>query len=76
MQSDCCREVGRRLSIPSRGHGPMDVQEWLADHTTLVPNPNYWGGKPKISELVSKPVPEPSARVIMLENGKPTSLIP
>jgi len=34
-------------------------KEWLpADHTTLVPNPNYWGGKPKISELVFKPVPE------------------
>ncbi|MDD3599078.1 MAG: glutathione ABC transporter substrate-binding protein [Firmicutes bacterium] len=53
------------------GTGPWMFKEWLpADHTTLVPNPNYWGGKPKISELVFKPVPEPSARVIMLENGQ------
>ena len=53
------------------GTGPWMFKEWLpADHTTLVPNPNYWGGKPKVSELVFKPVPEPSARVIMLENGQ------
>jgi len=53
------------------GTGPWMFKEWQpADHTTLVANPNYWGGKPKVSELVFKPTPEPSARVIMLETGQ------
>ncbi len=53
------------------GTGPFLFKEWMpADHTTMTANPNYWGGKPKISELVFKPVSEPSARVIMLETGQ------
>lgn len=53
------------------GTGPWVFKEWMAaDHTTLTPFKEYWGGAPKASELVFKPVTEPSARVIMLENGQ------
>lgn len=53
------------------GTGPWVFKEWVSgDHTTLVRNNNYWGMKPKVGELVFKPVPEPGARVIMLETGQ------
>ena len=35
------------------GNGAFKVSEIVAkDHVTLVPNPNYWGGVPKIQQLV------------------------
>ena len=28
------------------------IKEWVAgDHMTLVPNPNYYGGDPKLSQI-------------------------
>ena len=35
------------------GNGAFKISEIVAkDHVTLVPNPNYWGGPPKIQQLV------------------------
>jgi len=35
------------------GNGAFKISEIVAkDHTTLVPNPNYWGGPAKIQQLV------------------------
>jgi peptide/nickel transport system substrate-binding protein len=36
---------------------------------TLVPNPNYWGGKPKLDKLVLKPMPDATARIAALRSG-------
>jgi len=35
------------------GNGPFKISEIVSkDHTTLVPNPNYWGGAPKLQQLI------------------------
>jgi oligopeptide transport system substrate-binding protein len=35
------------------GNGPFKISEIVSkDHVTLVPNPNYWGGAPKIQQLI------------------------
>ena len=35
------------------GNGPYKVSEIAAkDHVTIVPNPNYWGGAPKLQKIV------------------------
>jgi oligopeptide transport system substrate-binding protein len=35
------------------GNGPFKISEIVSkDHTTLVPNTNYWGGAPKLQQLV------------------------
>lgn len=35
------------------GNGPFKVSEIAAkDHVTIVPNPNYWGGAPKLQKIV------------------------
>jgi len=34
------------------GNGPFKISEIVSkDHVTMVPNPNYWGGAPKIQTL-------------------------
>lgn len=35
------------------GNGPFKISEIVSkDHTTLVPNPNYWGGAPHLQQLI------------------------
>ena len=35
------------------GNGPFKISEIVSKaHTTLVPNPNYWGGAPKLQQLI------------------------
>jgi oligopeptide transport system substrate-binding protein len=34
------------------GNGPFKISEIVSkDHVTLVPNPNYWGGKPNFTKI-------------------------
>ncbi|MHB8612530.1 MAG: peptide ABC transporter substrate-binding protein [Candidatus Dormibacteraceae bacterium] len=35
------------------GNGPFKISEIVSkDHVTLVPNPNYWGGAPKLQQVI------------------------
>jgi ABC-type oligopeptide transport system substrate-binding subunit len=35
------------------GNGPFKVSEIASkDHVTMVPNPNYWGGAPKLQQVI------------------------
>ena len=41
------------------GSGPFIVKEWVkGDHITLVPNPNYFLGAPKLKEVVIHVIPD------------------
>lgn len=52
------------------GTGPYMVKEWVrGDHLTLVPNPNYWGDKPKTSTVIFKWNKESAARLTDLKSG-------
>jgi peptide/nickel transport system substrate-binding protein len=51
------------------GSGPYEFVEWIRDdHITLRANRNYWKFTPQIEEIIIRPVPELSARVIALQN--------
>jgi peptide/nickel transport system substrate-binding protein len=53
------------------GTGPFKFVEWVKDdHITLEANENYWGGKPKLDKLIFKVIPDPSARLMVLEVGE------
>lgn len=53
------------------GSGPYMVKEWVrGDHLTLVPNPNYWGDKPKTSTVIFKWNKEAAARLTGLKSGE------
>ena len=53
------------------GTGPFKFKEWQKDdHLTLVANQEYWGGAPRIDELVFRSLPDPADRVAALLSGQ------
>ncbi len=53
------------------GSGPYRFVEWVKDERiVLEANDQYWGGSPPIKNVVFKPVPEASARVMALRAGE------
>jgi len=52
------------------GTGPYKFVEHISGkQIKLVANDQYWGGVPKIKEIVAKPIVETAARVMALEAG-------
>jgi len=52
------------------GTGPYVVAEHVRDsHVKLVPNPNYWGDKPKVEEVLFRIIPEKAVQIAELETG-------
>jgi len=52
------------------GTGWYTLQEWTkSDHLTLVANPRSWHGRPSISQVVFRPIPENATRVAELKTG-------
>ena len=53
------------------GTGPFIFKEWVpGDHYTLTANKAYWGGAPKIDELIIRTIPDGSTRVASLVAGE------
>jgi peptide/nickel transport system substrate-binding protein len=51
------------------GSGKYTFVEWVRDdHITLHAFPNHWDGPAPIQEIIIRPVPEDSSRVIALQN--------
>jgi peptide/nickel transport system substrate-binding protein len=49
------------------GSGPFQFKEWArGDHITLVANPNYFLGAPKLKEIVIKIVPDENTELNLL----------
>ncbi len=58
------------IHLPTVFSGPFMITEWVAgDHMTLLPNPNYWQGTPKLSQLNIKFVPDSNTALAALKNG-------
>ena len=52
------------------GTGPYRFVNWAKDdHVELEANPDYWGGRPKISRVVIRVIPTDAARVAELLAG-------
>jgi peptide/nickel transport system substrate-binding protein len=52
------------------GTGPfMFSSEVQGQSLTLVRNPNYWRGAPKLATLILKPIPDPTQRIAALQSG-------
>lgn len=51
--------------------GPYVVEEFVyADHTTLVPNTDYWGGQPKLDRIVLNTFADDDSMVLAMQNGE------
>ena len=53
------------------GTGPFTFVEWVSgQNITLAKNANYWQeGLPYVDEVIYRPIPEPSTRVVELQTG-------
>jgi len=52
------------------GAGPFRVAQWRrGDSVTLVANPLYWRGEPKIDRIVYRIIPDPNTRLEQLRSG-------
>lgn len=53
------------------GTGPYKLAEWVKeDHITLEANPDYYMGKPRIDEVVFRPITNPATRTAALLTGE------
>ncbi|WP_121020432.1 ABC transporter substrate-binding protein [Helicobacter vulpis] len=59
------------LSRKPIGTGPFKFLLWLKDDKIrLVRNPNYWGHKAFLDQVVIRVIPNPSSRALALEKGE------
>ena len=55
---------------PTVASGPWVITDWVAgDHMTMLPNPNYWQGHPKLDQIQIKFVPDPETALAALKTG-------
>ncbi len=53
------------------GTGAWAFKEWVPEtRLTLAANKEYWGVKPQLDEVVFRPIPEASVRLMAFENGE------
>jgi peptide/nickel transport system substrate-binding protein len=52
------------------GTGPFMFKEWVSgDHMTMVKNPNYWGSKPHLDQIIIKFEPDTNTQLADLRTG-------
>lgn len=65
------QKEGEDYSQHPVGTGPFELSEWVHDdHITLRAYAQYWGGKPKLAEVVLKDIPTPDASLLALQKGE------
>ena len=51
--------------------GPYKMSEFVyEDHTTLVPNENYWNGTPKLDKIVLHTFFDDESQILAMQNGE------
>ena len=70
VSTAAAKKYGKAFRQHPVGTGPYIFEEWRPrDAVILKANEAYWGGKPKIANLVFKEYPDPSAGLLALKNG-------
>ena len=58
------------IHSPTISSGPFVITEWVAgDHMTLLPNPNFYKGRPKLDRIEIKFIPDPETALAGLQTG-------
>jgi peptide/nickel transport system substrate-binding protein len=58
------------LRTASAGSGPFKLSSWKPNESLIVEaNPDYWGGAPKLSRVISRNIPESATQQLLLEKG-------
>lgn len=65
------QKFGKDYGRNPNGTGPFMLKDWVSnERVVLVPNPNYWGPKPQISQITYRPIPDGAARAAVLKTGE------
>jgi peptide/nickel transport system substrate-binding protein len=57
-------------AVGAVGTGPFKFVEWVeGDHITVEANADYWGGAPKVDQVIFRVIPDDSARFLALQAG-------
>jgi nickel ABC transporter nickel/metallophore binding protein len=57
--------------VKAIGTGPWRLEEYVKDQRAVfVPYPNYWGAKPKLSQVIFEVIPDAQTRVAALLSGE------
>ena len=70
LQGQTGLEKNAEIHKPTVVAGPFMIKDWVAgDHMSLIPNSNWSGPKPKLSEVDVKFVPDPETALAALKTG-------
>jgi len=70
LQGQSHLESNPEIHKPTVSAGPFVVREWVAgDHITLLANPDYYQGHPKLDQIQIKFVPDPTTALATLKAG-------
>ena len=65
--------AGENYGTPAAGSvgtGPFKFVEWVeGDSITVEANADYWGGAPKVDQIIFRVIPDDSARFLALKAG-------
>lgn len=66
------REVGdARFAVAPVGTGPFVFTGWHRDHELRMrANPRHWDGRPRVDELVFRPMPNPASALAALQSDE------
>jgi len=63
-------DISAFVHWPTISSGPWVITEWVAgDHMTLLPNPNFYSGRPKLDRVQIKFVPTPETALAALQTS-------
>jgi peptide/nickel transport system substrate-binding protein len=58
------------IHMPTVASGPFVISEWVAgDHLQMLPNPNFYGGRPKLDQVLIRFIPDPETALAALQSG-------
>jgi peptide/nickel transport system substrate-binding protein len=64
------RRLGRRFASSPVGTGPYRFVRWdRGERITLVANPRYWDGPPRVRHLIHEVIPDAAQRLVSLQSG-------
>jgi oligopeptide transport system substrate-binding protein len=73
VREDIISQYGNKWTEPPHyiGNGSYILTEWVhGDHMTFKPNPNYWGTKPKLTEIYMAMITDVNTELEAYENNK------
>jgi len=73
VRADIIAQYGDKWTEPPHyiGNGPFLMTEWMhEDHVTLVKNPNYWGKKAKLDQVILKMITDINSEFAAYQNNE------